>query len=119
MDFFKINEDRFHEISSNRTPAATRLFLAMTSHANRATQQHLIPHITATQTAIADLARMSQATVSKALKELQAADLVRLQAVNGVPVYQISPFHVWKGANELHRKAQIEWQRSALKQVSA
>lgn len=119
MEYFKLNEDRMHELTTDRTPGAMRLFMTLATHATQGNAQHALPTFAGTQTAIAQLARTNQATTSRALKELQAADLVRLQVINGLPVYTLSPFHVWKGANALHRKAQIEWQRASLKEVSA
>lgn len=119
MEYFKLNEDRMHELTTERTPSAMRIFMTLATHATQGNAQHALPTFAGTQTALAHFARTNQPTTSRALKELQAADLVRLQVINGLPVYTLSPFHVWKGANALHRKAQIEWQRATLKEISA
>lgn len=118
MEYFKVNTDRLREVTSTTTPVAQKVFWALAQFAEHPTTTKPEMVFVGTQTALAELARLSQSSIAKGLKDLQAQGLVRMRTQNGLAAYVISPFHVWKGANALHRKAQIAWDRKPLKAVA-
>ena len=110
VDYTKLNSDELNQVL-NMPPAAQKLFW------NLAAKAELGNTIRATQTAMAELTKQTQATVSKSLRELRDADLIRVTWSQGLKVYHLSPNVVWRGANHEHAAARKAWNRPQLRVI--
>jgi len=105
VDYVKYNAQAARELRS-LSGSARLVFHTMASTCELGNTLH------ASQAAIADESGCTQPTVSKALRELIAADFVRIETNLGRTFYRLSPYIVWRGANLDHRPAQAAWDKT-------
>jgi len=105
MEYVKINALALSELK-RVTTSARWVFQTMASACKLGNTLH------ASQAAIAAESGCTQPTVSRAIRELIDAGLVRIESERDVAFYRLSPYVVWRGANADHRAAQVEWDKT-------